>query len=64
MNELSELVEYLTWSDFRITFDTTSNGIFRATVSHPSGKMQTFIGGVSAVVRQIENWVADVLKGR
>lgn len=56
MNELSELVEYLTWSDFRITFDTTSNGIFRATVSHPSGKMQTFIGGVSAV--------ADVLKGR
>ena len=63
MKPMNELIEYLAWNDFRITFDTTSNGVFRATVSHPSGKMQTFIGGVNMVIRQIENWVIDVLQG-
>ena len=58
---MNELIEYLAWNNFRITFDTTSNGIFRATVSHPSGKIQTFVGGISTVVRQIENWVHSVL---
>jgi hypothetical protein len=60
---VKELIEYLAWNDFRVTFDTTSNGLFRAVVSHPSGKMQTFIGAVHMVVQQIDAWVVDVLKG-